>query len=59
MMTWTNITAKTTGLQPEPRYGHGFASSGGKLYLFGGQFRDGLQIVILDSECGFELDNIS
>jgi hypothetical protein len=34
--TWTNLSAPTYGTPPAGRYGHGFTSAGGKLYVHAG-----------------------
>ena len=33
---WTDLSAALNGTPPSPRYGHGFAAAGGKLYVHGG-----------------------
>ena len=33
-MAWTNLSAAST--PPAPRYGHGFAAAGGKIFVQGG-----------------------
>jgi hypothetical protein len=34
--SWTNLSAALSGTPPSPRFGHGFTSAGGKLYVHGG-----------------------
>jgi hypothetical protein len=38
---WTNLSRTVQGDKPTARVFHGFASAGGKLYVFGGMRRDG------------------
>ena len=33
---WSRISGMVRGQVPSPRYGHGFTSSGGMFYVFGG-----------------------
>jgi hypothetical protein len=33
---WTNLSAPASGTSPPARWGHGFTSAGGKLYVHGG-----------------------
>jgi hypothetical protein len=35
-MTWSDLSSAITGPSPPPRYGHGFAAAGGKLYVHAG-----------------------
>jgi hypothetical protein len=36
-MTWYDLSSYTlAGIPPQARYGHGFTSTGGKLYVHGG-----------------------
>ena len=35
-MAWTDLSAASSGTPPSARYGHGFTSAGGKLYVHGG-----------------------
>lgn len=35
-MAWEDLSADVSGTAPSPRYSMGFASAGGKLYVFGG-----------------------
>ena len=35
-VTWTNLSEQISGTPPLPRHSFGFASNGGKLYVFGG-----------------------
>ena len=35
-MNWTDLSAAASGTPPSARYGHGFTSAGGKLYVHGG-----------------------
>jgi hypothetical protein len=35
-MEWIDLTGQTRGAAPSPRYDHGFASAGGRLYVHGG-----------------------
>ena len=39
---WTDLTQSIVGDIPSARYGHGFASAGGKIYLHGGSSSPGL-----------------
>lgn len=36
-LVWAELSDLTLGAQPPPRYGHGFHTVDGRLYLFGGQ----------------------
>ncbi len=36
-MTWTNLTGLVRGALPSPRCSFGFASAGGKIFVFGGE----------------------
>jgi N-acetylneuraminic acid mutarotase len=33
---WTDLSVPISGTKPTARFGHGFTSAGGKLYVFGG-----------------------
>jgi hypothetical protein len=35
-MTWFDLSGNALGTPPTPRYGHGFTSARGKLYVHGG-----------------------
>ncbi len=35
-MTWFDLSSHALGTPPIARYGHGFTSAGGKLYVHGG-----------------------
>jgi hypothetical protein len=40
-MTWLNLARYASGDPPSPRENHGFASAGGKLYVYGGENYNG------------------
>ncbi len=36
---WTDLAGASSGAAPSPRWGHGFASAGDQLFVFGGIFK--------------------
>jgi hypothetical protein len=40
-MTWINLSSSVSGSLPGPRCNFGFASAGGKLFVFGGEATEG------------------
>lgn len=42
-IAWSDITAaiKIRGAAPTPRFAHGFAEAGGRIYMHGGSTQDG------------------
>ncbi len=36
-MAWTNLSGLVSGTPPSPRHNFGFASAGGKIFVFGGE----------------------
>jgi hypothetical protein len=40
-MTWTNLSGLVSGALPSPRHSFGFASAGGKIFVFGGELDEG------------------
>ena len=40
-MTWTNLSNIVSGVLPGPRCSFGFASAGGKIFVFGGESLEG------------------
>jgi hypothetical protein len=39
---WVALGDGAAGAGPSPRYGHGFAAAGGKLYVLGGESTTGI-----------------
>jgi hypothetical protein len=35
-LTWSDMSSKISGVAPSPRFGHGFAAAGVKLFVHGG-----------------------
>jgi hypothetical protein len=46
-MTWTDLSTSVLGNSPSSRYGHGFTSAGGKIYVQGGSSISGTQSDVL------------